>query len=263
MFNIQRSNTGKNRRRDNNLLGGLLLLVVGTVLLVRQTGSLGDHKWLFTWPMILVVVGLFVGLKHRFRDFGWLILISIGIFFLFDMQSFRTQFGVDSSFRNYVWPVVIITGGLLLIFRPRRKLFYDEIYTSPTDEKEPGKPESIPYERIPGTTEDELDVVSIFGGIKKNVLSKNFKGGDIVSIFGGSEIDMTMADFDKKIVIDTVQIFGGTTLIIPSNWQIRSEAVTIFGGIDDKRRQLTHGEPERILILKGFTMFGGLEIKSY
>ena len=54
-----------------------------------------------------------------------------------------------------------------------------------------------------------LDSVTIFGNVKKLVYSKNFKGGDIVSIFGGSEINLTQADFSGSISIEMVQIFGG------------------------------------------------------
>ena len=38
--------------------------------------------------------------------------------------------------------------------------------------------------------------------------------------------------------------------------------VAIFGGIDDKREQISN-TPDKVLVLKGFTMFGGIEIKSY
>src|SRR5690349_22431252 len=43
-----------------------------------------------------------------------------------------------------------------------------------------------------------IDVTAVFGGIKKNVLSKNFKGGDITSFMGGSEIDLSQADFNRS-----------------------------------------------------------------
>jgi predicted membrane protein len=153
--------------------------------------------------------------------------------------------------------------GLILVLRPRRKrhfLYWDK-HEEQRQSGEPAQHESIPYKG--SSVEDFIDVTSIFGGVKKNILSKNFKGGDIVSVFGGSEINLSQADFDQKVIIDAVQIFGGTKLIIPSHWQVRSEVVAIFGGIEDKRAQLTTSSPERILILKGFTMFGGLEIKSY
>lgn len=256
----RREDPGERRRHTNNTpIIGLILMGIGGVLLARQVGADLPH-WLFTWPMILIVFGLFVGARHNFRDFGWLIFVAIGFFFLAD------DIFPGFQFKNFIVPAVIILVGLILLLRPKKKHIYEgnwDKYKGNWDKYKSGREEDFSKSSILDSEEDVVDVVSIFGGVKKNVLSKTFKGGDIVSIFGGSEINLTQADFDHKIVIDTVQIFGGTTLIIPSNWQVRSEAVAIFGGIDDKRTQLTHSEPERILVLKGFTMFGGLEIKSY
>jgi predicted membrane protein len=112
--------------------------------------------------------------------------------------------------------------------------------------------------------EDFVDSTSVFGGAKKNIISKNFKGGDLVNIFGGTELDLTRADFNGTAVVELTTIFGGTKFIVPSNWTVKSEAVTIFGGLEDKRN--THNlvdNPDKVLILRGTVIFGGIEIKSY
>ena len=84
--------------------------------------------------------------------------------------------------------------------------------------------------------EDFVDSTSIFGGAKKNIISKHFKGGDLVNIFGGTDLDLTQADFTGTAVIELTTIFGGTKLIVPSNWSIKSEAMIMFGSIEDKRK---------------------------
>lgn len=114
------------------------------------------------------------------------------------------------------------------------------------------------------SSEDFVNTTCIFGGTKKVVLSKNFKGGDLVNVFGGAEIDLTQADINDKAVIEVTAIFGGATLIVPSNWEVKSTVITIFGGINDKRKiaALTEQTGKK-LILKGTVIFGGVEIKSY
>ena len=86
----------------------------------------------------------------------------------------------------------------------------------------------------------------------------------MVNIFGGSEIDLTQADMQAPAVLEVTALFGGATLIVPSNWAIKSEAFTLFGGISDKRKigPLTHSA-QKTIILKGTMIFGGMEIKSY
>jgi predicted membrane protein len=114
------------------------------------------------------------------------------------------------------------------------------------------------------TKEDYVDSTSFFGGAKKNIISKNFRGGDLVNIFGGTELDLTRADFTGTAVLELTTIFGGTKLIVPSNWTVRSEAVTIFGGMEDKRNvQTVMDNHDKILVLKGTVIFGGIEIKSF
>jgi hypothetical protein len=112
--------------------------------------------------------------------------------------------------------------------------------------------------------DDIIDSTCIFSGTKKVILSKNFRGGDIVNVFGGSEIDLMQADINGTATLEVTAIFGGATLIVPSNWAIKSEAVTIFGGISDKRKFAALAEPAtKTLVLKGTMIFGGMEIKSY
>jgi predicted membrane protein len=115
-----------------------------------------------------------------------------------------------------------------------------------------------------GDERDFIDVTAVFGGVKKNVLTKTFRGGDIVSFMGGSEIDMTQADFTGRVRIDVTNIFGGTKLLIPSSWDVQNDITAIFGGVDDKRQiSGVNLDPGKILILDGTCMFGGIEIRSF
>src|SRR5690606_6223030 len=103
------------------------------------------------------------------------------------------------------------------------------------DPAPPGTAYSEPDSRDQeAAAEDRIESVSIFGGVKKNIVSKNFRGGEIVNFFGGSEINLIQADINGRINLEVVQVFGGTKIIVPANWTIHSEMVAIFGGIEDK-----------------------------
>lgn len=87
---------------------------------------------------------------------------------------------------------------------------------------------------------------------------QRFKGGDIVNIFGGTELNLTQADITGKVTIEITTIFGGTKLIVPANWEVKSEAVTIFGGLEDKRSaSVMNSNGDKVLVLKGTVIFGG------
>jgi predicted membrane protein len=74
--------------------------------------------------------------------------------------------------------------------------------------------------------------------VKRTILSKDFKGGDIVNIFGGTDLDLTQADINGRVVIDITQLFGGIKLIIPPHWQVTSDVAAVFSNVDDKRRSM-------------------------
>jgi predicted membrane protein len=118
-------------------------------------------------------------------------------------------------------------------------------------------------EREGYSSEDFIDATSIFGGVHKKVMSKNFKGGDITTIMGGSEIDLTQADFTGTARLDVTQIMGGTKIIVPAHWEVRSEVTAIFAGFEDKRQQPVVTNPDKVLIIDGTSIFGGIELRNY
>ncbi len=270
-MNQQESNNPQKFRRSSsgNMLLGLIVLIVGFLLLLRQLDFVIFPHWIFSWPMILIVIGLLVGAKEGFKGVGWLVLVLVGTFFLLDRI---THFHWELY--RFGLPLGIIILGLFLLFRavmkpsygshghqrrdPRR-WGYDTKGTSPESETDEKKSDMNSF------GEDFIDVTNLFGGTKKRILTKNFYGGDITNFFGGTDLDFTQADIQKDGVatLDVTQIFGGVKLIVPANWTIKSEMTVILGGFDDKRMNVAQPTEKKILLLTGTCIFGGVEIKSY
>ena len=236
--------------RSSNILSGLFILAIGVVALMRTTIP-GFPAWAFGWEILLLAFGLFIGLRHNFRGGAWLVLVLVGGIFLL-----RRIFPAFSF--NQIWPVVLIVIGLFIILRPRSRWKWDGT------KKTEGSSDSVFTEDIDYSKDDFVESTSIFGGAKKIIISKNFRGGNVENIFGGTELDLSQADFTGTAVIELTTIFGGTKLLVPSNWSVKSEAVTIFGGIEDKRRMQTMTEAaEKTLLIRGTVIFGGIDIKSF
>lgn len=244
------------RHGQSHIWTGLFLLAIGALALARSFG-VPMPVWLFTWQMLLIAIGLLIGFKKGFRDGGWFVPIIIGGAFL------ANDYFLAGDLRRHIWPVILIIIGMFFIFRPRRGRWRDHRWC---EKKTPGltnagtlTPEATEYSEV-----DVINSTCIFSGAKRVVLSKNFRGGELVNVFGGCEVDLMQADITSPAILDVTAIFGGATLIVPSNWAVKSEAVTIFGGISDKRR--FSGVQESVtktLVLKGALIFGGMEIKSY
>lgn len=264
-----------NKPRNNKALAGIILLIVGLVLLVHQLDFFLFPGWLISWPMALIAIGMYQGAKHQFRTSGWLIMILIGVIWLSNQAFPHYDVG------RITWPVCIIIFGLWMILRRGNrwdkhreewdKWQQSQSQTPPsTDPNAPADAASQAnkwdfsgkYKNSYG--DDYLDAVSVFGGVKKTILAKDFKGGEIVNIFGGAELDLTQADINGRVVLDITQIFGGTKIVVPSNWQVVSDIAAVFASVDDKRiRTAAASGNEKILVLKGVSIFAGIDIRSY
>lgn len=246
--------TNEFRRRNSNLWLGLFLMIIGVGWLLHSLGTIFPY-WLFSWKTFLILLGLGIGIQNNFKGNGWMVLILIGSAFLLE------DLYPALSLRNYLWPVLIIIFGVWLMIRPRgrRHFVNDERKQGITAGDNPSLFRETSY-----TDDDYIDTTSVFGGIKKVVLSKNFQGGDVVSILGGSEIDLSQADINGRVVLEVTVLLGGTKLFIPSHWELKSELVSVLAGIDDKREVVASSvDHDKVLVLKGTAILGGIDIRSY
>ena len=267
----------ENFKGSNNsrVLAGLLLLVIGVLFFLKQSGLALFPYWVFTWPMILIGLGIFIGVKSGFRGPGWVVLLIIGGFFLFDDILNLYEL------RRYLVPAILVGVGLMLILRPKKQMPWKGGFDrwQQTGEQTSGSGTGF-YSGPAGTSsadtasdfatdpfssfEEKLDAAAVFGAVKKNILSKNFKGGEAVAVFGGCEIDLSKADINGTVKVEVTAVMGGVKLIVPSHWTIKQEIAAVFGGVEDKRE--TNGiiaVQNKVLLLEGTAFLGGIEIKSY
>lgn len=243
--------------RRGKVIGGILVASAGALFLGRELGMEIPH-WLFSWKVFLIGMGVVIGVKHNFLHPMAYILIAVGGAFI--VADFVPGFNI----RPFVWPVILILIGIAMMFKPYRKRNNkcDDKFRGHFGRHHRAGAWGMGAEQ---SKEDFLDTTSFMGGVKKNILSKNFKGGDITNVFGGAEINLTQADFEGTATIDLVNVFGGTKLIIPAHWEINSDVAAVFGSVEDKRPLQQGAMPgnKKVLILHGTSFFGGIDIKSY
>ncbi|OFX89373.1 MAG: hypothetical protein A2W99_13835 [Bacteroidetes bacterium GWF2_33_16] len=225
------------QRNTGRAILGIVLILIGIVF-VGKTFDIFPHRimhYIFSWQMILIVLGIIFVTSDHNKTSGWVLLVLGLVFLIPDIIE------ISYPIRRLFWPALLILIGVLIIVRS---------FTS----NRPGRST---------LGSDFIDDLAIFGGGDKVIASENFKGGRITAIFGGSKIDLTRSKLATgQNVIDIFCLFGGTTLIVPENWNTKVDVVSIFGGFSDKR----HKKPETLevgkeLVIKGFAVFGGGDIK--
>lgn len=266
-------------RSNGKVLVGMILLIFGSVLLLKQLDIFFFPWWIWNWPTWAIIWGVWLGMKHNFQKPIWMFLVVIGAVGMLGYA--LPMLHLD----NFIFPLIVISLGIWLIIRKKyqttpdwkknnwKNVEWDARQEPVTDPNEPiVPPAGNTGSTFTGTgstytsahpSDDFLDAVSVFSGVKKTILSKNFRGGEIVNVFGGTELDFTQADINGRVIIDITQIFGGTKLVVPSNWQVVSDIASVFAGVDDKRMRMAPPSNEKVLVLKGTSIFAGVDIRSY
>ncbi len=102
--------------RNSHIWTGTFILLIGVALLLRTTVD-NFPGWIFSWKMLLVALGVFIGLRHGFKGIAWLILINVGSVLLIN------DIYAELTFRRYMWPVALIIVGIFFILRPRGRRY--------------------------------------------------------------------------------------------------------------------------------------------
>ncbi|HNY01926.1 MAG TPA: DUF5668 domain-containing protein [Bacteroidales bacterium] len=226
---------------------GVIVIVAGILLLFSNTGILpyDIRHIIFSWQMLLICIGIVSFFSSESRTPGT-ILILIGTVFILP-RIFDLPFNVWHLF----WPMILIGIGVLMLFKrsPRRVVEW-----------------RFQHHKLEQDLDDGyIHEENIFSGGKQRVMHQVFRGGHINCVFGGSEVDLTQASLAEGInELEINTIFGGVTLIVPADWRVQLKMTSIMGGFSDKRAYVKENpDPSRVLVIKGSTIFGGGEIKSY
>jgi predicted membrane protein len=230
------------QRANKTMVLGFVIILSGCILLLHQMNLIPQNisGILISWQMLLILIGLFNVLFWQGRIAGY-ILILIGLFFL--LPEF---FILPDHYRKMFWPIIVMAIGFLILAR----------YFGRRNEK--GGPAKV----MQGN--EYIDEVNIFSGSEKQISIRNFKGGRITSVFGGSEINVRDCEpAPGEHYIEIFCLFGGTEVTVPSDWHIINKVSSVFGGLSDKRKQLSDKEsdPEITFVFTGTVIFGGVEIK--
>ena len=140
----------------------------------------------------------------------------------------------------FIFPAIIIIAGLWIIM-PRAK----------SDKKSNMD------------LKDIIDHVSIFSSKDMINNSTDFKGGNLFAAYGGIDVDLTHADMmsNEPVVVDVFVAFGGISIKVLADWRVEYHGISLFGGADDKTEPNVRNS-NKVVIVKGLVLFGGVDISS-
>lgn len=258
---------------------GIAIIALGALFLFDSFGWIESRYVLRkAWPLIFVVIGISILSKPRNgrrRNEGW-VFIVVGLWI------FVSKIGLlDFSFWGILFPLVLLFVGGMLVYRalspPRVQVSFDPADAPKTtfgpepatdaSEVPPAAstsegPSATIYSRADEEHAEYIRTFAMLSGSELRPMSRPFRGADLSAVLGSVNLDLTSARMEGDTArIEVFAFCGGIEIHVPPDWTVTSKVATLLGGFSDKRRPTTT-LPTKTLILDGFAVMGGIEVKN-
>lgn len=219
----------------SKILFGLLFVAVGVIYGLQELGMITDIGLTANviFPTIMIVVGLIILFNNHNIIFGGIVTF-LGLVNLLNDWYPQLNKIIFPGILVIIGIEILLGGIFKRIARPRDNLSID--------------------------SNDEINAIAVLGGVEKQVVSQNFKGGKADAFLGGVVLDLTEIKLTSDAIIDVNAFMGGIEIKLPSNIRIRSDVNGFLGGVEIKHKS-TEPTGEYTLILRGTAVLGGIEVK--
>lgn len=207
---------------------GVLLIFGGVLYALNACGVLAVNVSFDGWWTLFIIVPAVDNISKKKGDLGSWWFLSLGILLLLaarEVLSYKLSWALAVS-------LLIIAVGLRMLFG--KKL--------------------CKKETAQGT-------YAVFGGKKLDYGNSFVPALRIGAIFGGVTCRLKEAEIGPEGRLDAICIFGGADVFVPENVNVKTEVLSVFGGVSDKRDEKNRDLNAKTLHLKGLCIFGGIDIK--
>ena len=215
-----------------NIILGIILIVVGVWFGLYATGVVKVNLLFDGWWTLFIIIPSFLGLFDEDGRTGSLIGLFVGILLLLSCQD---VLNFDIVLKLIV-PCVLIVTGLSFIFKGKIKT------------------KNIENVKTVGGT----NYNATFSGQNLDFSKEEFTGTKLDAVFGGIKCDLRNAIINDDVVIEASAIFGGITILVPKDVNVKITSTSIFGGVDGKSKM---DKPGKTIYVNATCLFGGVEVK--
>lgn len=102
---------------------------------------------------------------------------------------------------------------------------------------------------------------ALFGGKSLDFANQYVPALRVGAIFGGVKCRLTEAEIGPEGRLNAFCLFGGADIYVPEGVNVKTQVLSIFGGVTDKREEKNSDLNARTLFINGLCIFGGIDIK--
>lgn len=251
---------------SSRIVLGAIVVAIGVLLLLGNLGWV-DARWVLRtlWPLALVVVGVAMLRDSRQRKgnpWPW-VLITAGIWIFADNMDW-----IAIDLWDLIVPAILLYIGAKLIYRNQA-----ESQSSKHDAGASGHSDGDPataeqphteHVRLPHADKSPEFVRSFafMSYCDLHPVMRPLSGGDLSAVMGGIKLDLRDTEMEgNHAIVDVFTFWGGIEILVPPDWTVSSKVTTLIGGFVDSRRP-TKVVPTKTLIVRGFNLMSGIEVKN-
>lgn len=215
------------------LVVGATVLLLGLASLLEELGTVDEDVLSRWWPLGVALTGVAILVQGGSRIAG-AVLVGLGGWWLGESLAL-----VDLDVGE-LWPLVLVAIGLFLVYRA---------LSSGTETEHGAEVERAGRVRAMG----------IFSTVRRKIVGR-LESGDATAFFGGCEIDLTEAELGGGPTLDLLAICGGIEVWVRPDCGVSGGPIAFMGGYADETTGIAPAS--EFIRLRGFTMWGGIEVKS-
>lgn len=240
------SNSSERAPMRASVIIGILFMAAGLVVFLKNFGF-WDIRWheIFTWQMVLIVVGMFLLCGRDSRKAGW-VLIGIGVVF------WIAEFvHLSETLRKLVWPVVLMVGGLVLVIGRRRTDGASDVEVIGGAVNDSGETAST----------NRFNVSSSLSSRSYKPVTSHITGGMVQCTMGSVRLDLSAVELEgNSATIDLSCVFGSCNIIVPALWRVQFNMNTFMGSAVDLRPTPTPPADAPLLVVTGRLVTGSCRV---
>lgn len=224
-------------KKVSNMLWGIVLIIIGVIFGMNALGLSDIDIFFDGWWTLFIIVPCFIGLFSDDDKTGNLIGLVVGVILLLGCQGYIRFYMIW----KLIVPTILILVGLSFIFKDtfNRKI----------------KKEMSKLNR-----NKDREYYATFSGQNINFANEAFTGCSLNAVFGGLKCDLRDAMIHEDCILDASAIFGGITIYVPENINVKVTSTPIFGGVTNHCRSKNQTDCVTVYI-NALCMFGGVDIK--
>lgn len=213
-------------------LVGLLIVLAGVLLTADNLGLVEAGRVLRFWPIGVLATGILMWFRATdtgARIWAGFVVALGGLWTIARVLDWPVNFSM-------VFPLAIVMVGVVIVQR------------------------ALGMRQPQVGAAQSMSELAFWSGIDKRVSTALFRRADLTAVMGGIQLDFRDSQISGEAVVDMFVLMGGVELRLPPDWTVSNQVVAIMGGVQEKSTGATDGKHR--LILRGFVMMGGVEVKT-